>query len=92
VAFAEPLDVMFRDFGEPVVVDGMTLRGIFDEPGALAFAGGMTAAEPQLQLPTASVPADLVGRTVSVHGRGRYTVLEHVPDGTGLSTLRLGRA
>lgn len=90
--FAEPLPLYFRDFGQPVVVDGMSVRGIFDAPGALALAGGLAATEPQLQVMTADVPADVVGRTVHVPGQGRFTVLEHVPDGTGVSTLRLGRA
>jgi hypothetical protein len=44
-----------------------------------------------LTLPTAHVPASPVGKAAVV-GSTTYTIVEHQPDGTGVSRLMLERA
>lgn len=64
---------------------------IFDNGYMQAPMGGFGAAtsQPRLTCATASLPADLVGAAVVVAGQG-FTVVEHQPDGTGISVLVLG--
>lgn len=71
-------------------VDGIERAGIFDNGRAVAgVAGlGMASRGPALQLLTAEVPATPEGRPVVVQGRA-YSIAEHQPDGTGISTLLL---
>jgi hypothetical protein len=59
----------------------------------IAYEGlaGMASTMPSLTLPTASVPASPVGKAAVVSG-SNYVVVEHQPDGTGVSTLLLERA
>lgn len=66
---------------------------IFDNGYMQAPLGSFGAAtsQPRLTCTTASLPADPVGAAVVVAGQG-YTVVEHQPDGTGISLLLLGVA
>lgn len=93
MAFAEDLRPFFADFGVDALLDGVPVRGIFDAGHELAGVGalGMAASLPRLTLPTASVPAGVVGAAL-VLGTATYTVVEHRPDGTGVSELRLEAA
>lgn len=82
--------------GTAVTVDGQARRAIFDNehqlsPFGPAAVGGMASSQPMLTLPTASVPASPVGRAAVV-GSTTYTIVEHQPDGTGVSRLMLERA
>lgn len=71
---------------------GVAVTGIFDNGYAQSSAGGMgiASAMPMLTLPTASVPANPVGVTAVVSSVS-YTVVEHQPDGSGVSALYLER-
>lgn len=96
--FAEPLSVYFDVAGlaTSVLLDGSTVAAIFDNayqlsPFTAAAVGGMASSQPMLTLPTASVPASPVGKAAVV-GSTTYTVVEHQPDGTGVSRLMLERA
>lgn len=90
--FVENTALFFSDFGVDVAVDGVTVRGIFDNAYAGSAGGvGMAITNPALTLPTSSVPADPVGKTV-VHASVTYAIAAHEPDGTGISILLLERA
>jgi hypothetical protein len=78
---------------QQVQVDGVARAAIFDaehQLGGLAVAG-IAAAQPMLLLPTAHVPASPVGKAAVVNAV-TYTIVEHQPDGTGVSRLMLERA
>lgn len=96
--FAETLSVFFDVAGlaTSVTLDGSTVAAIFDNdhqlaPFTAAAVGGMASSQPMLTLPTTSVPAAPVGKTAVV-GSTAYTIVEHQPDGVGISRLMLERA
>lgn len=90
--FAETLAPMFADFGVDGTLAGAPVRVIFDAAGAGNLQGvGMIAADPQVTVPTACVPASPHGAALIVP-QGRYVVREHLPDGTGMSVLTLTRS
>lgn len=93
MAFSEDLSDFLADFGQDGTLDGQAVRGIFDAPAATAQLSdaGISAAEPQFQLPTAQVPAAVFGKVLALAG-GNFTVREHLPDGTGMSLLLLSKA
>ena len=72
------------------VLDGLAVTGLFDDGYALADVGavGMASSAPAFTMPTESVPADVLGKAF-VRGGDTYTVVEHRPDGAGLSVLLL---
>ena len=73
-----------------VQLGGVQRSGIFDNGHTVASVAGLGMASrgPVLQLLTAEVPPTPEGRQIVVQGRA-YTVVEHQPDGTGISTLML---
>jgi len=74
-----------------VVVAGTTVRGIFDNPAAVAQLGmGMADVSPTVKVASAALPADPVDQEVLVNGVP-YIVMTASPDGTGLTVLTLGR-
>lgn len=96
--FAEPLATFFSaaGFGSAVTLDGQARTAIFDNEALLSpmgatAVGGITASQPMLTLRTADVPANPVGKTAVVNAV-TYTIVEHAPDGTGVSRLMLERA
>lgn len=95
MAFAEDLAPFFSDsdFAVQAVVDGVTLRGIFDNAYARGDIGalGMATTQPALRLPTAQVPASPRGKPVVV-GAQNFKIVDHEPDGTGVSVLFLEKA
>lgn len=76
-----------------VTLDGQAKAAIFDNEYQLGTVAntGMATTMPMLTLPTSSVPASPVGKAAVVGGV-TYTVVEHQPDGTGVSRLMLERA
>lgn len=72
---------------------GLAVTGIFDAAYQSAEVGlsGMASTQPGFTLASASVPAGVTG-LVLVHAGVSYTVVEHQPDGTGVSVLLLERA
>jgi hypothetical protein len=85
----ENLPAFAADFGDDGTLAGAPVRVIFDGPGV--SADGVSATDPQVQLPTASVPADYYGAALVIP-QGSFTVREHLPDGTGWSLLLLSKA
>lgn len=93
MAFTEDFSTFLADFGDDGTLDGVAVRGIFDAPSAAQALGNTSASaqEPQFQLPTASVPAGVFNKVLTVP-QGSYRVHEHLPDGTGMSLLLLTKA
>ena len=78
---------------DAITLDGQAKAAIFDneyQVGAVVNTG-MATTMPMLTLRTADVPASPVGKTAVV-GTTSYTIVEHQPDGTGVSRLMLERA
>ncbi len=94
MAFTEDLSVFFNEdeFAVSATLDGASVTGIFDNGYTLGTVGptGMASSQPMFRLATASVPASPVGKSL-VTGGTTYSVAEHQPDGTGVSTLMLER-
>lgn len=91
MAFTEDLAPFFStaEFAHSATLDGVAVTGIFDADYALQDVGGAVAASgPVFTLPSASVPASVVGKAF-VHATITYKVVETLPDGTGVTTLRL---
>ena len=90
--FAEDLTPLFADFGDAGTLAGQPVRVIFDAPVEDQLGGaGVLSSVPQVQIATASVPADVEGAALVIP-QGSYTVRQHVADGTGLSLLLLRAA
>lgn len=81
------------EFADTVTLNGVTKQAIFSAGYALADAGpfGVSGNAPALTIATADVPAEPMGLPV-VHASVNYTIVEHQPDGTGISLLQLRRA
>ena len=89
--FAQDLPTFFADpeIGTDAAIDGVPVRGILDMASALGGLGvGMSSTGPRFILASSDVPDEPVGRTLS-SGGVEYTIVEHDPDGTGVSTLAL---
>ena len=78
------------EFATSVTLNGVSTPAIFDAAFAVADSGpfGTAGNSPTLTLATADVPANPVGLLVSCAGVG-YSIVEHQPDGTGVSLLQL---
>lgn len=72
---------------------GAVVDGIFDAAGTTAMVGdiGMASVAPVFTLPSASVPTSPVGASMTINSVS-YVVVQHLPDGTGVSTLVLERS
>lgn len=75
---------------DEILLDGTPVNGDFSEPSAQAYLDGVSAEgrTPQIVLPTVEVPAHPRNLIVQVSGR-TFSVVEHKPDGFGMSTLLL---
>ncbi len=96
MAFAEDLSAFFdtgNGFAVTATLAGGQVLGIFDQAYALANVGiaGMASTAPTFTLATSDVPASPAGASLVVNGT-TYLVVEHQPDGTGMSVLILERA
>ena len=77
------------DFAVNATLAGLPVRGIFDADYQLQdMASGIMSTAPVLTLASANVPANVVGASVVVGGV-TYKVVEPMPDGTGVTVLRL---
>ncbi len=79
------------EFAMDATLDGVAVRGIFDNTSMVAQGGmGMATTNPTFVLPTGSVPDAPVGKLLVI-GAITYSVAAHEPDGTGVSVLVLER-
>lgn len=73
-------------------IGGVEVDGVFENEHAVAGGGlGMAMTNPRFTLPTDRVPEAPEGLQITCKN-DLYTVVEHEPDGTGLSVLVLERA
>lgn len=86
--FVEDFTPYFADFGDAGTLNGAAVRVIFDMPADAMLSSGVIGQQPQAQIATASVPANVEGMPLVIP-QGSFTVREHLPDGTGLSVLYL---
>ncbi len=93
--FTEDFDAFFSadDFAVAATLAGLSVTGILDAPGVNAMVGelGMASVAPTFTLPSASVPSSPVGSALVI-GAVSYVVTQHLPDGTGVSTLVLEKS
>ena len=77
------------EFADDATLGGVAVRGIFDEAYAVQDMGGDIASSgPVFTLPSSAVPALVVGLPLVVKGAA-FKVVEPMPDGTGMTVLRL---
>lgn len=91
MAMVEDFTAFFQtaDFAVNATLAGLPVVGIFDADYQLQdMAGGIMSSAPVLTLASANVPANVVGASVVVGGV-TYKVVEPMPDGTGVTVLRL---
>jgi hypothetical protein len=89
---AEDLSPFFAEFADEATLDGQSVRGIFDAAYHLREAGedvGVTV--PAFTLPSTEVPANPVGLALVVRSTA-YAIVEPMPDGTGITVLRMREA
>lgn len=96
MTIVEDFTLYFAEFGVEATLGGQPVRGFFEAPGVVSPVGtyGMATTDPAFTLPTAAVTAvqaDPVDLPLVVNGVA-FTVAQHMPDGTGISTLILERA
>lgn len=87
--FAADTSLFFDEFAVDVTVDGVVVRGIFDNAFAAAFNGMIDGSGPELRLPSSVAVAR--GSQVVIATR-QYVVKGVEPDGTGITVLRLEEA
>jgi len=87
--FVEDLSPFFNatEMATAATLNGAAVVGIFDNGYQDQEFGG-SASTPSYMLPAASVPGGVVGMTL-VCNSITYKVVETMPDGTGITTLRL---
>ena len=70
----------------------VSIAGVFDAPfeaaGDALGAVGVSSSRPQWMCRTADLTGTIVGGTLAFGGT-TYTIVEHEPDGTGMSVLFL---
>jgi hypothetical protein len=90
--FVEDLTVFFQadEFAVDATLNGVAVRGVFDNQfdSSSIAVGDIAGSSPGFTLRTVDVPAKPVGKLLVIAGK-TYKVVEHRPDGTGVSVLRL---
>lgn len=78
------------EFAVMATIEGAEVVGIFDNSydAAAIAVGDIAGSIPAFTLSTSSVPAKPAGKLLVVNGK-TYKIVEHRPDGTGVSVLRL---
>lgn len=77
---------------------GEAVEVMFDNAYVRGDVGGlgMASTQPAITLPTADVPASPRGKTAvvtsTVHGTLNFKIVDHEPDGTGVSVLFLEKS
>ncbi len=91
MAFTENFSTFFDTtaFAVDATLDGVAVVGIFDGAYELEdIGGGVSASGPAFTLPSSSVPSPVIGLALVVNAV-TYKVAEPMPDGTGVTRLRL---
>lgn len=92
--FVEHLPTFLVDFGVDCMLDGRLVRAVFDNGYTLASplgSVGIAASGPMLTLATSDVPTQPDGLIVTALDDASWRIVEHQPDGTGISVLILER-
>lgn len=87
----EDFTVFFKasEFASNATLAGLAVTGIFDKDYIDLDVGGSVAGSgPVFMLASSAVPANVAG-TALVVGGVTYKVVEPMPDGTGVTMLRL---
>lgn len=97
--FTEDLSVFFNpaEFAVFAMLDGVEVVGLFDNAYETEdMGGGVSASGPAFTLPSSSVPSPVYGLLLAPHPDpdkvtipATYKVAEPMPDGSGVTTLRL---
>jgi hypothetical protein len=90
MAFTEDFASYFVDFGVTATVDGVSVRGIFDND-FLSTLGITAGSGPVLLCAAADITSAAQGDAVTVAAVS-YTITAIEPDGTGMVLLRLQEA
>ena len=87
--FTEDLSVFFNvtEMATAATLNGVAVTGIYDNEYALQEFGG-SASSPSFLMASSAVPATPVGMALVI-GATTYKVVETIPDGTGVTMLRL---
>ena len=87
--FAEDISAFFStsEHASAATLNGVAVQGIFENAYAQEDFGG-SASQPVFTLATSAVPASVVGLVLVVNSIS-YKVVESMPDGTGVTMLRL---
>ncbi len=87
--FTEDLSPFFdvTQMATAATLNGVAVTGIYDNEYALQDLGG-SASAPSFLMATSAVPATPVGMALVI-GATTYKVVETMPDGTGVTMLRL---
>jgi hypothetical protein len=87
--FAADIPAMTLDFGVNATLNGVAVRGIFDNDYVVQdMGGGVASSGPAFTLASSSVPSPVVGLVLVVNATS-YKVVEAMPDGTGITRLQL---
>lgn len=84
MTFVDP--AFFSDFAIDLTVNGVAVRGIFDNAFGSAFGGMIDGSGPMVRLPSSVLAAR--GNPVVIAST-QYVITSVEPDGTGLTVLRL---
>lgn len=79
----------FTDFATDLTVNGVPVRGIFDDAFGSAFGGMIDGSGPMVRLPSSTAAGIVKRNDAVVIGAASYIVTGIEPDGTGLTLLRL---
>lgn len=91
MAFAENLAAFFgtAEFAVDAMLDGVAVVGIFENAYEFEdMGGGVSASGPAFTLPSSAVPSSVIGLLLVI-GATTYKVAEPMPDGSGVTKLRL---
>lgn len=96
--FAENLAPFFADFGDDALLDGVGVRGNFDDEGVLEGSDGVLTRAPMFELPSSAIVGVTSASMLVIPGTasfaGTYAVRQAVPrppDGV-IAHLVLARA
>lgn len=84
MTFVDP--AFFSDFAIDLTVNGVAVRGIFDNAFGSAFGGMIDGSGPMVRLPSSVLAVR--GNPVVIAST-QYVITSVEPDGTGLTVLRL---